>query len=205
MPKIHRFIFIRKQQKTYSIVLKWKNHFVVIGMICLAFTACKENDITQVKALFDETQAQIEKADSATFTYKEGAYIRAVVTGKTIHRYVNAQNKIVFPDGLLVKFYQELNLISVLKAKYAENDDAKQMIVVSGDVYMENYKHEILQTPSLTWNMQTKKVYTDQAIKIKTPDNIISGIGFYADEDFSNYTIHRVTGIVSVSNSNDFK
>lgn len=176
-----------------------------MSMIWMAFTACKENDITQVKALFDETQAQIEKADSATFTYKDGAYIRAVVTGKTIHRYVNAQNKIVFPDGLLVKFYQELNLISVLKAKYAENDDAKQMIIVSGDVYMENHKHEILQTPSLTWNMQTKKVYTDQAIKIKTPDHIISGIGFNADEDFSNYTIHRVTGIVSVSNSNDFK
>jgi LPS export ABC transporter protein LptC len=171
----------------------------------LSITACKENDITKVKSMFDEQSAQIETADSVTFTYKEGAYKRAIITGNTIQRYTKSQNKIVFPNGLLVKFYQELNLISVLKANYAENDDTKQLIQISGNVYMENHKNEILETDSLTWNMQTKKVYTNQSIKIKTPDNIIKGIGFIADEDFSNYTIRKVTGIVSVDNDNGFQ
>ena len=62
-----------------------------------------------------------------------------------------------------------------------------------------------MESQELTWNIKTKRVWTDKAIRIKTPDNIINGIGFDADEDFSNYTIRKVTGIVSVDDDNGFK
>lgn len=161
--------------------------------------------MAKVKAMFNEKDADVEIADSVKFTYKEGAYIRAIVTGKTIKRYTNSQNKLEFPDGLLVKFFEQLNLISVLKADYAENNDAEQLIKVTGNVYMENSRNEIMETQELTWNIRSKKVYTDKPIKIKTPDNIIYGIGFDSDEDFSNYTIRKVTGIVAVDDSKGFK
>ncbi|MCB0508464.1 MAG: LPS export ABC transporter periplasmic protein LptC [Chitinophagales bacterium] len=167
--------------------------------------ACKENDLAKVKAIFNEDDVQIEKADSVIFTYKEGEYIRAVVTGKVIRRYTKSQNKIDFPDGLLVKFYQQLQLISILKADYAMNDDANQTIKVSGNVYMENYKHEKLETDELTWDMRTKKIFTNKPIKLKTPDNYIYGVGFNAAEDFSNYTIRKVTGVVAVNNENEIE
>lgn len=187
--------------------LKHRLSFTIclLSLVSCLLSSCKENDMAKVKAMFNESDADVEKADSVVFTYKEGEYIRAVVTGKTIKRYTKTQNKLEFPDGLLVKFYEQLNLISVLKADYAENNDAEQKILVSGNVYMENSKYEILETQALTWNMRDKKVFTDKAIKIKTPDNIIYGVGFDANEDFSNYTIRRVTGIVSVDNSNGFK
>ena len=155
--------------------------------------------------MFNEKDIDVEVADSVKFIYKEGAYIRAIVTGKTVKRYTNTQNKLVFPDGLLVKFYEQLNMISVLKANYAENDDAQQTINVSGNVYMENARNEIIETTQLTWNIRTKKIYTDKSIKIRTPDNIIYGVGFDSDEDFSNYTIRKVNGIVAVDDSKGFK
>lgn len=177
---------------------------MLLLVACTVLSACKENDMAKVKAMFNENEIDVETADSITFTYKEGAYKRAIVTGKTIKRYVKTQNKLIFPDGLLVKFYDQLKLISVMKADYAENNDAEQIINVSGNVYIENSKYEILETQELTWNMNTRKVYTDKAIKIKTVDNIIYGIGIVADEDFANYTIRRVTGIVSVDQTNGF-
>ncbi len=161
--------------------------------------------MAKVKAMFNEKDADVEVADSVKFTYKDGAYIRAVVTGKTIKRYTKTQNKLVFSDGLLVKFYEQLNLISVMKADYAENDDAEQMVKVSGNVYMENSRYEILETQELAWNIRTKKIFTDKPIKIKTTDNVIYGVGFDSDEDFSNYTIRKVNGIVAVDDTKGFK
>ena len=167
--------------------------------------SCKENDMAKVKAMFNEQDIDVEVADSVKFTYKEGEYTRAVVTGKTIKRYTKTQNKLEFPDGLLVKFYEQLEMVSILKADHAENNEGEQMIKISGNVYMENAKYERLETPSLTWNVRAKKIYTDKAIKIKTVDNTIYGIGFDSDENFSNYTIRKVTGIVSVDDKDGFK
>jgi LPS export ABC transporter protein LptC len=155
--------------------------------------------------MFNEKDADVEVADSVRFTYKEGEYARAVVTGKTIRRYTKTQNKIEFPDGLLVHFFEQLKLISVLRADYAENNESEQLMKVSGNVYMENERYERLETQELTWNVRTKKVFTDKQVKIKTPEHIIYGVGFDSDEDFSNYTIRKVNGIVSVDDSKGFK
>ncbi len=185
--KLHRFYF-------------WC--FLLAGC---SVVSCQENDLAKVKSMFNEKDADVEVADSVRFSYKEGEYIRAVVTGKTVKRYVKSQSKLEFTDGLLVKFYEQLKLISVLKADYAENNDAEQMVKISGNVYMENARNEILETQSLTWNMRDKKIFTDKHIKIRTPDNVIYGVGFDANEDFSNYTIRRVNGIVAVDDAKGFQ
>lgn len=180
-------------------------NILILGSCILSLPSCKENDIAKVKSMFNEKDADVEVADSVRFTYKEGEYARAVVTGKTIRHYTKVQNKIEFPDGLFVRFYDKLRLISILRADYAENNDALQLMKVSGNVYMENERYEQLETQELTWNEKTKKVFTDKQVRIKTPDHIIYGIGFDSDEDFSNYTIRKVNGIVSVDDSKGFK
>jgi len=174
----------------------------LLSVVLLA--SCEENDIAKVKAMFDEKEVDVEVADSVQFIYKEDQYARAVVTGKTVKRYTRTQNKLEFTDGLIVRIYDQLKLISVLKADFAENNDSEQKVLVSGNVYMESAKYEHMETQELTWDMRAKRVYTDKAIKIRTPDHIIYGVGFDSDEDFSNYTIRKVNGIVSVSDDNSF-
>ncbi len=174
----------------------------LLSVVSLA--SCEENAIAKVKARFDEKEVDVEVADSVQFIYKEDQYARAVVTGKTVKRYTRTQNKLEFTDGLIVRFYDQLKLISVLKADFAENNDSEQKVLVSGNVYMESAKYERMETQELTWDMRAKRVYTDKAIKIRTPDHIIYGVGFDSDEDFSNYTIRKVNGIVSVSDDNSF-
>lgn len=197
---------IKSAYKT-SLIVNRKS-FINLFILCSLFfilPGCHENDMAKVKAMFNEKDADVEVADSVRFIYKEGEYTRAVVTGKTIKRYTKTQSKLEFPDGLLVKFFDQLNMISVLKANYAENNNTEQIIIVSGNVYMENSRYEILETQELTWNMRNKKVFTDNPIKIRTLDNVIYGVGFDSDEDFSNYTIRKVTGIVGVDENKGFK
>ena len=132
---------------------------MLIVVVC-TLVACQENDIAKVKAMFNETDVDVEVADSVKFTYKEDGFIKAIITSKTVRRYTNTQNKLEFPNGLLVKFYEQLTLVSVLKADYAQNDEATQTIKVSGNVYMENSRNEILETQELIWHTQTKKINT---------------------------------------------
>ena len=75
--------------------------FKLFFIFIIFISSCKENDIGKVKSMFNEKDADVEVADSVRFTYKEGAYARAVVTGKTIRRFTKTQNKIFDLYGVL--------------------------------------------------------------------------------------------------------
>lgn len=153
--------------------------------------------------MFDEKQTEVEVADSVRFVYKEDEYIRTIVTADTVFHYNKKDNKMEFKN-MVVKFYDKLKLVSVLEAQHGENNDNDKSIKVTGKVHMENYKWEIMETDELTWNMQTKKVWTQKPVVIKTPDNVIHGVGFDADEDFSNYTIRKIYGTIHVDDTKGF-
>jgi lipopolysaccharide assembly outer membrane protein LptD (OstA) len=50
------------------------------------------------------------------------------------------------------------------------------------------------------WNQAEKKIYATGFVRITTPDEIIYGNGLEAKEDFSEYTIKKVTGTVKIKN-----
>lgn len=66
---------------------------------------------------------------------------------------------------------------------------------------MVNEKNEKLNTEHLIWNERTKKIYSDDFVKITTPDEIIFGNGFEADQDFSRYKIMKIKGTINLKKS----
>ncbi len=42
------------------------------------------------------------------------------------------------------------------------------------------------------------KIKTEGLVTITTPNEVITGFGLIADEDFSNYTISSISGIVNI-------
>jgi len=64
-----------------------------------------------------------------------------------------------------------------------------------GNVMLNNYKGEKLETEQLFWDEKKDSVYTDKYVRIETPDKIISGSeGLKAKADFSSYTIFGIQG-----------
>lgn len=168
-------------------------------------SSCKENDIATINAIIKDDEVGVEIADSVKLIYKENEFIRAEITTKTVKRFIESQNKLEFSDGLVVKFYEGLQLSSVLTANYGILDDVKQTIEVKGNIIMQNYKHEVLKTENLVWNLNDKTIYAKDKITIKTPYDVITGYGLQSKEDFSNYSIKRVTGIVSYNEDESFR
>ena len=56
-----------------------------------------------------------------------------------------------------------------------------------------NQKNEVLETDELFWNPNTKKIYSNKAVDIKTPEQTIHGIGMDSNQDFTQYTIRKIS------------
>ena len=109
-----------------------------------------------------------------------------------------------FPRGIKAYTYNsDLEIESSMTAKYAtihEKGGKIEVMNAKNDVVVVNLKGEKLNTEELMWNQIEKKIYATGFVRITTPDEIIYGNGLEAKEDFSEYTIKKVTGKVKVKN-----
>ncbi len=76
--------------------------------------------------------------------------------------------------------------------------DNSDNLEVTGDVQIVNSKGEKLNAEKLFWNKTDKKIRSDEFVKIYTNDEVIYGTGFEADENFTNYVIYNIKGVVKV-------
>ena len=106
----------------------------------------------------------------------------------------------IFPKEIRVFFFDKFgNNTTKLRGDSARFIRAKNLYKIMGRVQIDNQvKHEVLETPELFWSPDTKKIYTDKRVDIKTPDQVLHGMGMDSNQDFSDYTIRKVTGVVSV-------
>ncbi len=105
-----------------------------------------------------------------------------------------------FPEGVYVEFFDEKKEPkAVLTSNYAIFYQDKNLYKISGNVIIDNKREgKKMSTEELFWSPATKKIYTDKFLTIKTANEVIKGEGLDANQDFSSYTIRKVTGIVSV-------
>jgi hypothetical protein len=62
-----------------------------------------------------------------------------------------------------------------------------------------NERGEQLTTEHLIWDERRQMLNSDEFVKITTKDEIIYGNGFEANQDFSQYRIFNIKGIISVN------
>jgi LPS export ABC transporter protein LptC len=105
-----------------------------------------------------------------------------------------------FPDGLKIIFFDSImQPKSELTANYGISYDSKRTMEARGNVVVRNFlKQEQLNTESLLYDRNAKKVSTTEFVKITTPDRIIMGKGMESDELFDNWAIKNVTGTIYV-------
>jgi LPS export ABC transporter protein LptC len=73
-------------------------------------------------------------------------------------------------------------------------------------VVINKQKQEKLTTNELNWNPQTKKVFTEKPVLVqsKLTGESLRGLGLDANQDFSQYSIRKVTGVFNVEGGGGF-
>jgi len=90
-------------------------------------------------------------------------------------------------DSIFEIFSQEI-------IHYANED----IIELKKDVELKNYNNNILKTNRLFWNIENNKILSLDSVVIQTSDKIIHGCGFYSDDNFDNYKIFNINGVIQL-------
>jgi len=162
--------------------------------LCL-LTSCDEDKKVVKKEAYKGPISEVYGID---MTYSDSA--RLVVRMTTDVQLTMASEDKIFPKEIRIFFFDKFgNNTTKLRGDSARFIRSKNLYRVMGRVQIDNQiKHELLETPELFWNPETKKIYTDKHVDIKTPDQVLHGMGMDSNQDFTDYTIRKVTGVVSV-------
>jgi LPS export ABC transporter protein LptC len=198
-----RGVFFRLHLKGYlTAVALYRNlqHIVSFALVLLAFSSCKndENVVEEINAPL--VNYPLNEQRHANIIYSDSGINILEIDAALVQDYGNMEPPYVFfGGGLTVRFYNGPEMSStVMTADTAHQDKKSDLWAIGGNVIVRNGKGERMLTELLFWDKKEERLYTDKKVTIETEGQLITGLGFEADQEFNNYRIFKVQGEITV-------
>ncbi len=153
-------------------------------------------EVTKKNAIFPTDhgkQVEILYTDSGSVRWRLKTPVMNHYTYNVKERYLE------MPEGLYLEFFNDSNKVkTTLKANYGIRYEETKKTEVKYKVVVTNANGEVLNTEQLFWDEATRRIYTKEFVKITTKKEILMGTGLDANQDFSEYTIEKISGTISV-------
>jgi len=169
-------------------------------VVWLGLNACT-NDMREVMRLPSNQLSPSQVGDSITLMYSDTSHLRVMLQASRMLVFTkNTREPMrILPKGVYVTFFDNDGAISAtLRANYAVHYEMTQVMEAKYNVVVVNLKGEKLETERLVWNEATKKISTDAPVRISTGEQVIKGVGLESNQDFSEYKIKQVTGVIQL-------
>jgi LPS export ABC transporter protein LptC len=172
---------------------------ILVGSVSVFFSC--ENDIRKVNLLTAPDSIPVSTVKNIDLIRSVSGRVVLELTAPLLKSYEGEDPYSEFPQGLKIVFYDSLmNITSQLTAEYGiSHEKQKLMEARKNVVVINNRKHEQLNTEVLTWNQNTKKIYSDKFVKITQPGKVIFGEGMQSDETFEVWEIRKPKGEIFVN------
>lgn len=173
--------------------------------IIMFFSSCHNSDIEKINAITSELHAPTMAVTNTEIIYSKNALMKSKVTSPQINRYLDIEEPYTeFPQGLHVEFYDSTEVLSsYIKAQYCIFDETKELWTAQNNVVSVSAEGDTLNTEYLIWNQKTKKIYSDQYVRITNKNGVVHGKGFEANEDLTNWEIKQTSGTISIDKENE--
>ena len=167
-------------------------------LLLLCTLACK-NDLDQIAAVEVQEAGPDRVTQNAEYFYTDSGRVRNRLRAGRIAEWAMKPEHTEITEGLEVLFYDARGKEgSILTARRGVILPAENRMEVYENVVFINERGERLETEQLTWDQDSARVRTDKPVRVEREGDIIHGQGLDAAEDFSQYTIHRITGIINL-------
>ncbi len=175
-------------------------HVVLLVLVCM-FCACTKKEVRHRASAIEDRKAM---------AVLEGDDVTTLISDSGITRYrIKAQKWLIFdkadtpywefPKGIyLEKFNLDLEADATVEADYAYYNETLQRWTLRGNVKALNLQGEQFETPLLFWDQKEESVYSDSSIVITRETSIIKGVGFRSNQEMTQYTILRPTGVFPI-------
>ncbi len=173
-------------------------------IVLMGIIAC-ENDMTEVQRIVSQEEKTLERARDVEILYSDSAVVRVRIQAYTMINHLDKKEpKREFPQGFIVYFFNERKRSTgKLSANYAMQYINESKIYMQDSVVIWNTKGERIEAEELTWDEKEQKVYSEEFVKISTPERILYGYGFTSDLEFNRPRITQVTGEIDASGMTD--
>lgn len=143
---------------------------------------------------------------NAEYFYTDSGLTRNRLRAGVLEEYFEEPPRTELSQGVELLFYRNDGVEgSVLTADEGSIMQNGRLMEVREQVVFKNYKGEVLETEKLVWSQDSDLVYTEDPVRIIRRMDTIRGVGLYANEDFSRYTIMNPSGEVYVEPDAEIK
>jgi LPS export ABC transporter protein LptC len=183
-----------------SAVFKYRISFGIVVLLAATMLFSCENDMMSVIKLSSKDSIPDVSINNVNVKQSEMGRLTLELTASKMISYQTHEAYTEFPNGLRIVFFDSIMQPKTeLTANYGISWDARRTMEARGNVVVRNFeKKEQLNTESLLYDRNAKKVSTNDFVKITTPDRIIMGKGMQSDELFDNWVIRDVSGTIYV-------
>lgn len=174
--------------------------FIAVLVLCTAgaLVSCK-NDLDQVAAVEVPEAAPDRVTRNAEYFYTDSGRVRNRLRAGRIAEWAVKPEHTEISEGLELLFFDaQGHEGSTLTARRGTIMPKEKRMEVFENVVFINGRGERLETEQLTWDQDSARVHTDKPVRVERNGDIIHGQGLDAAEDFSRYTIRRITGIINL-------
>ncbi len=142
---------------------------------------------------------------NASITYSSNGKVTTQIDAPLIARYqVKDSAWFELYQSFEVNFYDTLGKVeSTLNADSGLWSEKEGYMRAWSQVQFCNADSQRLYTSELLWLQDSAVITTDKPVKIVRKDGTIYGTGLLADEDFSSWTINKISGELTVEEKND--
>ena len=160
--------------------------------------ACRNDE--EVKKIVQKPSYATETGEGITLTYTDSGIVKARVKAAVIQHFsMGRKPYILMPKGVEGTFYDKgQNISSFASAEIGIYYDKEKYLILKQNVKLINVKGDTLSTEYLVWDEVKEKLYTDKFVKITTPDQLIYGDGLVSNQDFTEYKITNVKGVIKL-------
>lgn len=165
---------------------------------CLLLSSC-QTDMETINKVTAFQNLPSETMKDAEILYSDSAKVKMKLTAKQLDRFMGERPYIEMPKGLQMFFYDDsMKINSQMKADYGLRYEKEGIMEAKRNVEVINVKGEKLNTEHLIWNEKKDSIYTKAFVRITTKDEVITGNGLKSNQDFTQYRITDIKGIINV-------
>jgi len=167
----------------------------------MLFLVSCENDVAEVEQISSK-KLGVEEARQVEIIYTLTGHTKSILKAPLMYRVQDSIPYIEFPRTIHVDFYNPLGQKeSKLDALYARYKETQSLIYIRDSVRVINMlEGDTLICEELFWdqNRRGREFYTDKPVRIRTPTQVIDGIGMESGQDFKNWSIKHPRGNIQV-------
>ncbi|CUU10234.1 LPS export ABC transporter protein LptC [Candidatus Kryptobacter tengchongensis] len=170
-----------------------KIKFIILLTTVFLFISCEEKLKPSIVQL-PHQQIPSQESWNATIIFSDSGKVRAVLKANHIMVF-QTQDVTILNQGFRVDFYDENGKhTSYLIADSGRVNEKTKNLEAYGNIIAVSDEGTKVETSRLFWDNERNKIRSDAFVKVTSPNEVLQGYGFEADQDLKNYVVYKVSG-----------